>query len=570
MTVLAASHVNGVALGVVVFFFVIVTAGGFLAARWRRGTDLHSLDEWGLGGRGFGTVVTWFLLGGDLYTAYTFVAVPAAMYATGAVSGFFAVPYTIVAYPIIFIFMPRMWSVAHRRGYVTPADFVRGRYDSRGLALAVAVTGILATMPYIALQLVGIQAVLETIGLGGSGNTFVKDLPLIIAFAVLAAYTYSSGLRAPALIAFVKDTLIYIVIVVAIIYVGTKIGFSDMFDAAKTKMTTVSKSTGKPTGAFLTNNKTYWAFGTLAFGSALALFMYPHSMTAVLSGRSRNVIRRNAAILPAYSMMLALLALLGFAAIAKKTDVFGLDGFANAQLAVPRLFDQIFPAWFAGVCFAAIAIGALVPAAIMSIAAANLFTRNIYREYFKRDASPKQEAQVAKIVSLVVKFGALLFVIGLDRQNAINLQLLGGVWILQTIVAIVAGLYTRWFHRWALLAGWAAAMVYGTVVAYQQTAPNTKTDLVNGEPHTIASGTKHFAAPIADFPFTSTKVYIAVTALLLNIIVAVVLTLVLRAMKAPAGIDATEPEDYFSDAPSEKALVGSEPAAAGAERPATT
>ena len=216
----AGGGVHGVELGIVLFFFLVVTIGGFLAVRWRRTAPLDSLDEWGLGGRGFGTVVTWFLLGGDLYTAYTFVAVPAAMFATGAVTGFFAVPYTIVAYPIIFVFLPRLWSVAHRRGYVTPADFVRGRYDSRTLALAVAVTGIVATMPYIALQLVGIQAVLDTMGLGGSGNAFVRDLPLIIAFAVLAAYTYSSGLRAPALIAFVKDTLIYLVIAVAIIYVG--------------------------------------------------------------------------------------------------------------------------------------------------------------------------------------------------------------------------------------------------------------------------------------------------------------------------------------------------------------
>jgi SSS family solute:Na+ symporter len=341
---------------------------------------MHSLDEWGLGGRGFGTVITWFLLGGDLYTAYTFVAVPAAMFATGAVSGFFAVPYTIVAYPIVFVFLPRLWSVAQRRGYVTPADFVRGRYDSRGLALAVALTGILATMPYIALQLVGIQAVLDTMGLGGSGNWFVRDLPLIIAFAVLAAYTYSSGLRAPALIAFVKDTLIYLVIVVAIIYVAVKIGFGDMFGAAQKKMATPTPA-GAPTGTFTTNHATYWAYGTLAFGSALALFMYPHSMTAVLSSRRRSVIRRNTAILPAYSLMLALLALLGFAAIYEvgkgKMNVFGQDGKANAQLAVPHFFEAVFPSWFAGVAFAAIAIGALVPAAIMSIAAANLFTRNV-------------------------------------------------------------------------------------------------------------------------------------------------------------------------------------------------
>src|SRR4051795_5170824 len=282
-TLAGGSGVNGVELGVVLFFFIVVTIGGFLAARWRRAESMHSLDEWGLGGRGFGTIVTWFLLGGDLYTAYTFVAVPAAMFATGAVSGFFAVPYTIVAYPIVFVFLPRLWSVAHRRGYVTPADFIRGRYGSRGLALAVALTGILATMPYIALQLVGIQAVLDTMGLGGSGNTFVRDLPLIIAFAVLAAYTYSSGLRAPALIAFVKDTLIYIVIVVAIIYVGAKIGFGDMFNAAQTKMATINPATKLPTGTFVTSEATYWAYGTLAFGSALALFMYPHAMTGVLA-----------------------------------------------------------------------------------------------------------------------------------------------------------------------------------------------------------------------------------------------------------------------------------------------
>src|SRR5436189_2604289 len=128
---------NAVAFTIVIIMFAVVTLVGFAAARWRRAEDQLHLNEWGLGGRGFGTVVTWFLLGGDLYTAYTFVAVPAAMFATGAVSGFFAVPYTIVAYPIVFVFLPRLWSVAHRRGYVTPADFIRGRYGSRGLALAV-------------------------------------------------------------------------------------------------------------------------------------------------------------------------------------------------------------------------------------------------------------------------------------------------------------------------------------------------------------------------------------------------------------------------------------------------
>src|ERR687890_582097 len=232
-------NVNGVELAIFLFLFLLVTVMGFMASRWRRGETLDNLDEWGLGGRGFGTFITWFLLGGDLYTTYTFIAVPATLYA-GSVVGFFAVPYTIVLYPIIFIFVPRFWSVSHRHGYVPPADFVKGRFGSQPLALAVAVTGILATMPYIALQLIGIQVVLEVMGIGGGDDsTFLaKDLPLFIAFAVLAAYTYASGLRAPALIAFVKDTLIYVVIIVAVLYIPSQVGgwdhifstVSDSFD----------------------------------------------------------------------------------------------------------------------------------------------------------------------------------------------------------------------------------------------------------------------------------------------------------------------------------------------------
>jgi len=527
--------INGVALTVLIVLFLLVTVAGFMATRFMRSESgsLDTLDEWGLGGRKFGTWVTWFLLGGDLYTAYTFIAVPAAMFATGAVAGFFAVPYTIILYPIIFIFMARLWSVSHRHGYVTTADFVRGRYDDRGLSLAVAVTGFVATMPYIALQLVGIQAVLEVAGVGGSGNWFAKDAPLLVAFVVLAAYTYSSGLRAPAVIAFVKDILIYLVIIVAIIYLPTKVGGWDgVFGAAKEKMATTNPVTGGPTGAFIPGDGQMWAYATLGLGSALALFMYPHSVTATLSSGSRNTIRRNAAILPAYSFVLGLLALLGWVAIAAGTKPIGLDGKPNPQLVIPQLFEDMFPSWFAGVAFAAIAIGALVPAAIMSIAAANTFTRNIYKEWLKKDATPAQEAQVSKLASLGVKAFALVFVLTLDKQNAINFQLLGGVWILQTFPAVVFSLYTRWFHRWALLAGWAVGLVYGTVAAYRVINPATG---------------KHFGGSLAALPTIGDLGYIAVTAFALNLIVAVVLSVVLNAAKVSNGRDRTAPGDYYAD-----------------------
>ena len=135
--------------------FVLVTVVGFAAARWRRPTTIHTLEEWGLGGRAFGGWVTWFLLGGDVYTAYTLVALPALIYAVGA-AGFFAVPFAAITFPLFYVLLTRLWSVSHVHGFVTPAEFVRARFGSRGLAAFVAVAGIVATMPYIALQLIGI------------------------------------------------------------------------------------------------------------------------------------------------------------------------------------------------------------------------------------------------------------------------------------------------------------------------------------------------------------------------------------------------------------------------------
>jgi solute:Na+ symporter, SSS family len=528
--------VDGVELTVFVLFFLLVTVMGFLAARWRRGQTLLHLDEWGLGGRRFGTFTTWFLLGGDLYTAYTFIAVPAAVFASGAM-GFWALPYAAIAYPIVFLIGPRLWSVAHVHGYVTTADFVRGRFGSRSLGLAVAVTGILAMMPYIALQLVGIQAVLTVIGVTGSGPA--RDLPLLIAFALLAAYTFTSGLRAPALIAFVKDTLIYVVIIVAVLYIPTRLGgWGHIFDSAQAGLARPNPATGKPSGALVTNDMTHWAYGTLALGSALALFIYPHTVTGALASGRRDVIKRNAALLPAYSLLLGLLALLGYMALARPDVAAAVRAAKNPQLAVPTLFDHMFPSWFAGVAFAAIGVGALVPAAIMSIAASNLFTRNVYTAFFRPDATAAEETRVSRFVSLLVKVGALVFVLAFDKTLSINLQLLGGIWIVQTFPALGLGLYTRWFHRWALLAGWAVAMVYGTVTAYAQHSPTQA----------------HFAQSTADIPFLGHTGYIALTAFVINMIVVLALTVVLRAAGVPDGADETRPADYTADAGDAKDL----------------
>src|SRR5918911_5395900 len=309
--------VNAVELTIVIVLFLLVTVLGFLASRWRRAESLMHLDEWGLGGRSFGSWITWFLLGGDLYTAYTFVAVPALMFGAGA-AGFFAVPYTIIIYPLVFLVVARLWSVSHVRGFVTPADFVRSRFDSPTMALLVAITGIVATMPYIALQLVGISAVLKSMGFNGTG--LAGELPLIIAFLILALYTYNSGLRAPAMIAFVKDALIYLTIIVAVVVIPAKVGgWGEIFGSAQQKFA----ANGGP-GVILPATGQL-GYATPALGSALPLFLYPHSVTGVLAASNRDVLKRNMSALPIYSLALGLIALLGFMAIAAGTKPIGTD-----------------------------------------------------------------------------------------------------------------------------------------------------------------------------------------------------------------------------------------------------
>ncbi|OAF11635.1 monocarboxylate uptake permease MctP [Bradyrhizobium neotropicale] len=489
--------VNWTALIIFLVLFALITWLGFAAARWRKG-DLDQLHEWGLGGRRFGTIVTWFLIGGDLYTAYTFIAVPALAFGAGAIA-FFAVPYTIVAYPILFLVFPRLWYVCHRHNYITAADFVRGRFGNRWLALAVAVTGIVATLPYIALQLVGLQVVIG--GMGVSGEGYSGDLPLLLAFIILAAFTYSSGLRAPASIAIVKDILIYITAFAAIIVVPIQLGgFGNIFAAVPAEKLLLATPGANTTGA-------YGAYATLALGSALALFLYPHSITGILSASSGHAVRRNAALLPAYSFMLGLLALIGFFAIAAGVGKLpeyatGFKQFGN-NFAVPALFLHSFPSWFVGIAFAAIGIGALVPAAIMSIAAANLYTRNIHREFINGAPTDRQEAQMAKWVSLIVKFGALAFIVFVPSKFAIYLQLLGGIWIIQTLPAVMLGVYTRWFNDWALLVGWAAGIVAGSAM------------------FVAANLTPTYALAVGNLTFPG---YSALYAVVLNLVLTLVLT----------------------------------------------
>jgi SSS family solute:Na+ symporter len=373
------------------------------------------------------------------------------------------------------------------------------------------------------LQLYGMQVVIAALGLNYTialplfGNV---SLPLLAAFLLLSAYTYTSGLRGTALVAVIKDLLIYITVLAAVIVIPAKLGgYSKIFASIDPKLITLGNSTPDNLGPGFT-------YVSLAIGSTLALFMYPHAVTGLLSSSSRRVVKRNAMMLPAYSIALALIALLGFAAAAAgvKANPAYAAGFASFgnNFAVPALFLSSFPGWFSGVAFAAIAIGALVPASMMSIACGNLFTRNIYRDFIAPDCTPTQEARVAKMVAFLTKLGALVFVLGLKTSYAIELQLLGGIWIGQTVPSVLLALYVR-LNPTGLIAGWATGMAAGTWMAWT----------LDFKSSTYVLHAFGFAIPC----------YAALSALVLNLVVALVVG---AAVKAAKGMprDETIAEDY--------------------------
>ena len=443
-------------LGFAIFIvlFVIFVFLGFFGSRWRRG-NLDILSEWGIAGRRLGPYVSWFLLGADVFTAYTFVAVPSLAYASGSMA-FFAVPYVAIVFGIAMLTMPRLWQVSRNRNYVTASDFVKDRFNSRFLSIALSITAVVAILPYIALQIVGMQAVLTIMLYGIADAKFVSEIALIISFIILAAFTFTSGLRGVTLGSIFKDILIFLTVIVVILAVLFSYGgFTNSFATiAKLKGATAALpySTLPPASVP--------AFFTLFLGSAFALYLYPHIINGSLAANSKKALRRSLAVLPIYSIGLALLALFGIIVYAVPAALSIVKATNNGLLTVPALIVTVLPGWLAGICLLGVFVGGMVPAALMAIAAANLLARNVVKE-FKPKITAKGETRLAKWLSAIIKFIALGFVFVAPLTYAIQLQLLGGIIILQLLPAVFLGLYMKRLDWKPLSLGWGVGMFLG-------------------------------------------------------------------------------------------------------------
>ncbi len=506
---------------VFIALFIVFVALGFGASRWRRG-DLNELGEWALAGRKLGTYLAWFLVGADLYTAYTFIAVPSAEMAKGSIY-MFATPYVMATFAVALIAMTTLWKLSREKNYVTAVDFVKDKYKSKTLAILIAITGIIAELPYIALQIVGMKAVL-TVMLAPYFTSAtvigeVGEIALIISFVILAAFTFWSGLRGATLTAVMKDLIILISVVVVVVAVPLSIkgGFATAFkDAA----TAGAASPSLKQALYSTLSPALGpAFLSLFVLSALALYLYPHAINGVLGSKSAKNVRYSTAMLPIYGVGLFLLTLFGVLVFAVPPALaathFGTAQF-NGSLVVPELILTTMPEWFAGFAFLGIFIGGLVPAAIMAISQANLLTRNIVKE-FRPNMTPQQEARMAKWASVIFKFLALGFVFLIPDTYAISLQLLGGILITQTLPPIFLGMYTNRLNKNGLIAGWVVGIVSG--LYYVESA-------------------NHFGAPTSSLMTTPFGLlYVATIALILNLIVTILWSLAAGTFLKPAPME---------------------------------
>ncbi len=507
---------NTVVIGVFLVLFAIFIALGFWASRFRKG-DLSEIGEWALAGRRLGAYLAWFLVGADLYTAYTFIAIPESIFLHGAIY-YFAVPYVGIAFAVAIITMPRLWKISKDKDYVTAVDMVHDKFNSQTLAILIAITGIIAELPYIALQIYGMQAVL-TVMIGQATSydaTLITELSLVLAFIILAAFTFTSGLRGATITALMKDGIIIVTVVVAIIAIPIYIGgFGNAMTAFAAGI--IHPVHAPVTGTGDLSPLLFNGFISLSIMSALALYLYPHAINGVYSVDSTKKLRLSTAMLPIYGVGLALLALLGILAYSSPSAMALISKY-GAVTVVPSLLYAEFPDWFVGIAFLGIFIGGLVPASIMAISQANLMVRNVIKP-FRPKMDGKTEARMAKWFSVIFKFIALGFIFLIPATFALGLQLVGGIIVLQTLPSIYLAMYTKRLEKWSVGIGWAIGLVLGTYMLYA----------ANFVQHTYAS----ISTVLFDFtaPSWVTFLYIGFVALLANVVISVVGSLIVNAVR---------------------------------------
>jgi SSS family solute:Na+ symporter len=405
---------------------IIVAIGatiGFLAGVHRR----MNLEQWTVGGRGFGVVLVFLLMAGEVYTTFAFLGASGWAYSRGG-PALYVLAYLTLAYVVSFFILPQIWEMGRKHGMQTVSDFFSVRYGNRYLAGLVCVVGIACFIPYVQLQLTGVGIIVSVASFDGIGRTPA----MAIAVVLLVAFVFASGVRAVAWVSVVKDLLM----VVAALAIGIGIplmhfgGIGPMFAALAHARPAHMTMPGA------THNLGHAWFISTVLLTSLGFYMWPHGFAATFTAKSADTLRRNAVIMPLYTLTLVFIFFAGFAA------VLLVPGLANGDLAMLTVVRGSFPPWFLGVVGGAGALTAMVPASIFILTAATLFAKNLYRPVFAPAMTDDQVAKLARAMVIVVGLISLYLAI-YSSTTIVSLLLTGYAGVTQFFPGVVLGLYWK-------------------------------------------------------------------------------------------------------------------------------
>ena len=405
-----------IALAVLIAFFAISIGLGLLA---RRGHEM-SLEQWSVGGRGFGTIFVFLLMAGEIYTTFTFLGGSGWSYGRGA-PAFYILCYGMVAYSFSYFLLPIIWRYAQPRRLVSQADFFVSKYNSRPLGVLVSVVSVAALIPYLVLQLKGLGIIVSEASYGSVSPT----MAVWGSTAALIAYVVISGVRGSAWTAALKDVMILVVVVAIGIYLPLHHhgGFGEMFRSIETAnpgFLTLPNAGMSPT----------WFISTVLLTGA-GFYMWPQFFASTYTAKSEAVFRKNAIVLPLYQLVILFVFFVGFAAV---TVVPGLTG-TDADLSLLRISKLTFSPWIVGIIGAAGLLTALVPGSMILITAATIFAQNVYRAIVPT-ATDRTVSLLARAMVPVMALVAVLMTLR-GGQGIVMLLLMGYNFVTQLFPALI-------------------------------------------------------------------------------------------------------------------------------------
>jgi SSS family solute:Na+ symporter len=421
------------------------------------------LEQWTVGGRGFGAALVFLLLAGEIYTTFTFLGASGYAYGLGA-PAYYILAYGTLAYVLSYFMLPAVWTYARRHALVSQPDFFAKKYDSPALGVLVALVGVVALVPYLVLQFTGLGVIVQAASYGA----IPKGVAVVIGAAVVTLYVVISGIRGSAWTSIIKDTMIILVVLFLGIYLPLHYegGIGAMFAA-------VDKA--KPGFlAFAATGKSVSWFVSTVMLTALGFFMWPHSFGACYTAKNAAVFRKNAILLPLYQLVLLFVFFVGFTAA---LVVPGLKG-AATNMALLKITVAAFPPWVVGIVGATGVLTALVPGSLILMCAATLFSRN-FVAVLRPGQTDEQTVKLAKmLVPVVAVIGAYFAIAGSD--TIVALLLMGYSFVTQLFPALICSLLAR---NPVTKAGAFAGIVAGVaVVIYFTMSAETLAKLAPGWP----------------------------------------------------------------------------------------